>query len=129
MCLAALGTGIGCQMLAPASSTGESGTPPLPGQPTGIYTTMRPTMGAALADFFNQRPTATQPIEFPHNTHIGNKIMCTVCHEGVEKGAVAGLPSVRTCMICHAAIATDKPRIIQITAMQEKGSFVEQALR
>jgi hypothetical protein len=122
VCLAALGTGIGCQLLAPpASSTADSGMPPLPGQPTGVFTTMRPTMGAAFADFMNQHPAATQPIEFPHDTHIGKNIMCTVCHEGVDKGQRAGLPSVRTCMICHAAIATDKPRIIQITAMQEKG--------
>ena len=28
---------------------------------------------------------------------------------------------MNTCLICHAAIATDKPRIQQITAMSEKG--------
>ena len=78
-------------------------------------------MAAAARDFFNRRPAAQQPIEFPHDIHIGKQIMCTVCHEGVDKGAVAGLPSVRTCMICHEAIATDKPRIQQITAMRDKG--------
>ena len=36
-------------------------------------------------------------------------------------GPRAGLPSVRTCMICHTAIATDRPRIQQITKMQEQG--------
>jgi len=36
-------------------------------------------------------------------------------------GPVAGLPSVRTCMICHNTIATDRPRIQQITAMREQG--------
>ncbi len=93
----------------------------LPGQPTGIFTTARPTMAAAMDDFLNRRPEAEQPIEFPHNTHISNEIACTVCHEGVDKGPVAGLPSVRTCMICHEAIATDRPRIQQITAMRDKG--------
>jgi hypothetical protein len=44
-----------------------------------------------------------------------------MCHEGVMTGAVAGLPSVRTCMICHESIATDKDRIKQITAMRDKG--------
>jgi hypothetical protein len=108
-------------MLAPASSPPDRGTPPLPGEPTGVFTTMRPTFAAAVDDFMNRRPEAQQPIEFPHNTHIGKQIMCTVCHEGVERGAVAGLPSVRTCMICHEAIATDRPLIQQITAMRDKG--------
>ena len=67
-------------------------------------------------------PTPVQPLEFPHNVHVGKKIACTsTCHEGVTMGPVAGLPSVRTCMICHDAIATDRPRIQQITAMREKG--------
>ena len=68
------------------------------------------------------RPDPVQPIEFPHNMHVGKQIGCTeYCHESVTTGPVAGLPSVRTCMICHNAIATDRPRIKQITAMREKG--------
>lgn len=78
-------------------------------------------MGAAINDFLNYRPEATQPLEFPHNTHIDKKIMCEVCHEGVATGPVAGIPGVKTCMICHEAIATDRPRIQQITAMRDKG--------
>ena len=95
--------------------------PPLPGQATGVFTTARPTLAAAVDDFMNRRPPATQPIEFPHNIHIGKKVPCEMCHEGVMTGAVAGLPSVRTCMICHESIATDKDRIKQITAMRDKG--------
>ncbi len=70
----------------------------------------------------SRRPDPVQPIEFPHNMHVGKKIGCTeYCHESVTTGPVAGLPSVRTCMICHNAIATDRPRIKQITAMRDKG--------
>ena len=32
-----------------------------------------------------------------------------------DKGPVAGIPSVKTCMICHDSIATDRPNIIKIT--------------
>ena len=78
-------------------------------------------MTAVLDDFLNRRPAATQPLEFPHNTHIGKEISCDTCHEGVNTGPVAGLPSVKTCMICHESIATDRPRIQQITAMRDKG--------
>jgi Cytochrome c7 and related cytochrome c len=76
----------------------------------------------AFNDFLVRRPDPVQPIEFPHNIHVGRKIACSeYCHEGVTTQAVAGLPSVRTCMICHNAIATDRPRIQLITAMREKG--------
>jgi hypothetical protein len=96
--------------------------PLLPGQSGGVYTTARPTFGAAVNDFFDRRPDPVQPIEFPHSTHVDRKIGCTeYCHETAATGPVAGLPSVRTCMICHNTIATNRPRIQQITAMREKG--------
>lgn len=94
----------------------------LPGQSADVFTTARPSMAAAVNDFFVRRPEPVQPVEFPHNTHVGRKIGCTeYCHEGVTTQAVAGLPSVRTCMICHNAIATDRPRIQHITALADKG--------
>ncbi len=106
----------------------ESSTPPatqaaaLPGQPSGVFTPAHPTMAAAVNDFFGRRPEPEQPLEFPHNIHAGKQIGCTeYCHEGVLEGPVAGLPSVRTCMVCHNTIATDRPRIQRITALREQG--------
>ena len=113
--------GVGCRLFEPAPSDRAVGLPPIPGQIDGVFTTARPTFGEALNDFLNRRPAAVQPIEFPHNIHVGKEIACEYCHEGVDKGPVAGLPSVRTCMICHDAIATDRPRIQQITALRDKG--------
>ena len=87
-----------------------------------VLTTSHDTFGGAVNDYFGVRPDPKQPIEFPHNTHVEKGLACTeYCHEAVTKGPQAGLPSVNTCLICHAAIATDKPRIQQITQMQEKG--------
>ncbi|HEY6360589.1 MAG TPA: cytochrome c3 family protein, partial [Vicinamibacterales bacterium] len=86
------------------------------------FTTAHPSFGVALSHFLYRMPEAEQPIEFPHNIHVMKKIGCTqYCHESVTKGPRAGLPSVRTCMICHTAIATDRPLIQQITRMQEQG--------
>lgn len=80
------------------------------------------TFGAAVNDFLNIRPTAKQPFPFPHKTHVDKKIGCTeYCHESVTKGPVAGLPSVKTCMICHESIATDRPLIQQVTAISKSG--------
>ena len=121
MCLAAFAGSVGCRWLEPAPSASDSAILPLPGQATGVFTTGHATFGAAVDDFLDRRPAPQQPIEFPHNIHVGKEIGCEVCHEGVDKGPVAGLPSVSTCMICHEAIATDRPRIQQITAMRDKG--------
>ena len=121
MCLATYGTVVGCRYIQATSSTDRAAYATLPGQSNDVFTTARPSLAAALNDFLGRLPEGEQPIEFPHNIHVGKNIPCSTCHEGVETGPVAGLPSVRTCMICHEAIATDRPRIQQITAMRDKG--------
>lgn len=121
VCVLAFGGGIGCRVFeanVPSPATG----PLLPGQSNEVFTTAHPSVAAAVNDFFGTWPTPEQPIEFPHNIHAGKQIACTeYCHESVTMGPVAGLPSVRTCMICHNAIATDRPRIQHITAMRQQG--------
>jgi hypothetical protein len=121
VCLIALAAGVGCQWLEPAPVNPVT-TPLLPGQSTDVFTTARPTLRSAVDDFFARRPTPEQPLEFPHFVHANRDIGCTeYCHEGAEQGPVAGLPSVRTCMICHSTIATNRPRIQQITEMRDRG--------
>ena len=112
---------IGCRVFEPQPSPALGG-PALPGQSTAVFTTARPTVAAALNDFFAVEREPEQPLEFPHNIHAGKQIACTeYCHEAVTTGPVAGLPSVRTCMVCHNTIATDRPRIRTLTAMRERG--------
>jgi hypothetical protein len=86
-----------------------------------VFTPAHRTLGEATRDFFAIRPTAEQPIPFPHKTHIAKKAVCADCHESADKGPVAGIPSVKTCMICHSQIATDKPLIKQVTGYADKG--------
>jgi hypothetical protein len=120
MCALAL-AGAGCRLFETTTPLPPS-APLLPGQSAEVFTTARPTMARVVNDFLGTPSSPQQPIEFPHNVHVGKKIACTeYCHEGVTMGPVAGLPSVRTCMICHDAIAVDRPRIKQITAMRAKG--------
>ena len=82
-----------------------------------VFTPAHTSAGSAVRDFFLIRPAATQPIPFPHKTHIEKAMLkCTeTCHEAVTKGPQAGIPSVKTCMICHDSIATDRPLIMKIT--------------
>ncbi len=121
VCAVALAGGIACQ-LAGAPAPPASAPPPLPGQSTGVFTTAHASLGEAVNHFLYRMPDPEQPIEFPHDIHVANQIGCTeYCHESVTMGPRAGLPGVRTCMICHSAIATERPRIQQITKMQEQG--------
>jgi len=86
-----------------------------------VFTPAHRTTGEAARDFFAIRNTAVQPIPFPHKTHLEKKAVCADCHESADKGPIAGIPSVKTCMICHSQIATDKPLIKQVTGYSEKG--------
>lgn len=89
---------------------------------SAVFSPAHETVGAAVNDFFNIRRTAVQPFPFPHQTHVANKVGCTeYCHESVTKGPVAGLPSVKTCMICHESIATERPLIKQLAGLSAKG--------
>lgn len=124
--LVVVAAGMGCGLIGdsspPEPAAPSAVGPPLPGQSRGVFTTARPTIGAAVNEFFGRLPDPVQPIEFPHNIHVANEIGCTeYCHASVTSGPRAGLPSVNTCMICHFAIATDRPRIQQITKMQADG--------
>jgi hypothetical protein len=92
-----------------------------PAVSSNVYTPAHPTAGSAVRAFFGIRSPAKQPLAFPHKTHIEKEAMCTDCHETVERGPIAGMPSVKTCMICHSQIATDKPLIKEVTAYSEKG--------
>ena len=89
---------------------------------SAVFTPAHATLPAAVSDFFGVRPAAVQPFPFPHNTHVAKKLKCTdYCHDSVEKGPVAGLPSVKTCMNCHESIAADKPLIKVIADYQKRG--------
>lgn len=51
---------------------------------------------------FWREPAVTQPIEYPHKTHLELGLRCTSCHDRAEKDAVAGRPPTALCLSCHA---------------------------
>jgi hypothetical protein len=98
-------------------------TPPAGPPRETVYTPAHATVSSAVREFFGVRVSAAQPIPFPHKTHIEKAMLkcADYCHESVEKGPRAGLPSVKTCMICHDSIATDRPLIQTITDYSKRG--------
>lgn len=53
-------------------------------------------------------PGPKQPIPFSHALHAGQfQINCLYCHSGTDRSMAAGVPSVETCMGCHAQFGQD----------------------
>ena len=47
----------------------------------------------------------TQPIAFPHTTHVQDLgLDCLFCHRNVNEGAAATIPSAGLCLTCHKVI-------------------------
>lgn len=59
---------------------------------------------AAFGIYATQQPPE-QPIQFPHNIHVGLGVQCIYCHPGALRGASAGLPTQNKCWGCHQQIA------------------------
>jgi hypothetical protein len=113
---------VACEFRSPGQPTWGSGEAPSRWGTSPVFTPAHASFGAALRAFagtHDEQPA--QPFDFSHQIHLGKGLVCTDCHLGVESGPRAGLPSVNTCMICHSQIATERPLIQQMTAMQAKG--------
>jgi formamidopyrimidine-DNA glycosylase len=122
VCAAVVATGVVCSFAVTGCSAARQDRAASARPGPDVYTPAHATVGDAVADFFSVRVRPVQPIEFPHKIHIDKGMTCTqYCHEPVEKGPIAGLPSINICMTCHSAIATDRPLVKQIAALQEKG--------
>jgi hypothetical protein len=100
----------------PFSDIPDTGSP--------VFTPAHRTIGDAVAEFFDYRPQPTQPIQFPHKTHIAKGLQCVMCHAGVDQGPDARIPSVKFCMTCHRVIAVNTPEIKKLTAYFNKGQDV-----
>lgn len=93
-------------------------------QSSEIFTPAHRNMLDALRDFFGARRTPVQPIAYTHKVHLANGMTCTNCHTNVEKGAIAGIPSITLCMTCHQVVATDKPEIKKMAALFARGEDI-----
>jgi len=59
--------------------------------------------GGAWALYQTQIPPE-QPIQFPHDIHVGLQIQCLYCHPGAQRQASAGLPTQQKCWACHGQL-------------------------
>jgi hypothetical protein len=59
--------------------------------------------GAAYGLKITQTPPP-QPIQFPHNLHVGLGVQCLYCHPGALTSAEPGLPTISKCWACHGQL-------------------------
>jgi hypothetical protein len=93
-------------------------------QSSTVFTPAHRTALDALRDFFLRRPEPVQPIAYTHKVHLANGMQCVNCHTGVDTGPDAKIPGVKLCMLCHQAIATDRPEIKKLAAYQQRGEDI-----
>lgn len=90
-----------------------------------VFTSAHVSIGEAVSHFFGRRPEAVQPIAFPHKIHVETvELQCVDCHISVARGAVAGIPDIRTCWGCHVNTALDRPEVQKIQAYQDRGEDI-----
>ncbi|RME43337.1 MAG: cytochrome C [Chloroflexi bacterium] len=86
------------------------------------------TVGVALGQSAEPAP-ATGQIPYSHRVHVEEVgISCLFCHNEALTSPRAGLPSLETCMICHAYITVDdeaKARAEEVVQAFENGTRVQ----
>lgn len=60
--------------------------------------------------------------QFSHQQHQKVK-KCASCHPGASKGEEAGMPALKTCMICHKSIDSSEPPERQVGSLFEDGHY------
>lgn len=65
-----------------------------------------------------------QPIEFPHNRHVGLGVQCLYCHPGAWKGTSSGIPTQSKCWGCHQQIEKQTPELDKLKDYVESGESI-----
>ena len=83
------------------------------------------TYGAFLRSPYSTGVGVARPQEVPfsHEHHAGRLgLDCRFCHTSVERAAVAGIPAVQTCMLCHAQLWTNAALLEPVRAAFASGT-------
>ena len=106
-------------------SNGRPATASLSTEASLVFTPAHSSLREAAMHFFGIRPEPTQPIAYTHKPHIEKaELQCDFCHTGVAQGPNAGIPGVKTCMICHESVATDRPEVVKTAEFLKRGEDI-----
>lgn len=89
---------------------------------SGVFTPAHRSMIEAARHFLGLRDTPEQPIAYSHELHVEEVgLGCEFCHNGVSVSAVAGIPSVETCMLCHIEVGHGLPEVDTLIGFHDDG--------
>jgi quinoprotein glucose dehydrogenase len=81
-------------------------------------------MGREPVDLTPQPPAPAQPVPFSHKVHSTVGLKCESCHQLTADGRQMQIPNVSKCMMCHQAIAKDRPAIRKLASLQKEGKRI-----
>jgi hypothetical protein len=99
--------------------------------PSGIRSGSTSILFLILVLFAGCRPSGdrnapVQPIAFRHDIHARDHgIPCLYCHAYARQSPVAGVPSVKKCMVCHMFYAGDDEGVKTLKEYWENGEGIE----
>lgn len=79
---------------------------------------------AAAWGILQTQTAPEQPIQFPHNLHVGFGIQCLYCHPGATRAASPGLPTQAKCWGCHQQIAKRTPELEKLIAYVQNNESI-----
>ena len=75
-----------------------------PGIGIAIALVLLVLLGSAAGGIYYTQIPPEQPIQFPHNFHVGVGAQCASSHTGAATGPTAGLPTPEKCWGCHQQV-------------------------
>lgn len=92
----------------------------------GILIGFLALLSVASYGIYQTQTVPPQPIQFPHNLHVGLGVQCLYCHPGSLKGATSGLPTETKCWGCHEQLAKyADPASVWPPELQKLKDYVE----
>ena len=117
-------TGLGLGIISSDGvQSGQENTPTVIESPkSSVFTPAHTSLGEAVRHFLGIRAKPEQPIAYSHQLHLNEVgLTCDFCHDSADRGPIARIPSVETCMFCHLGTATDSPEIQLLTSYYDRG--------
>lgn len=81
-------------------------------------------VGAAAGGLAISQIPPQQPIQFPHNVHVGLGAQCIYCHPAVTWGPDAGLPTTDKCWGCHQQVQKKSPELEKLAEYARANSAI-----
>ncbi len=95
-----------------------------PGFRIGAVLILLMLVGGAAAAVYYTQTAPDQPVQFPHDRHVGMGASCLYCHPGAAMGPTAGLPGIEKCWGCHQQVQKKSPQLTILAGYVDRNEAV-----